>query len=382
MEDARTYWLDAMLRIASPVLEALSRGALAKEMPVRHHPDALDRPQYTYLEALGRTLMGLAPWLEHRAEDEREEARRLRYAGMARKAIRMAVDPASPDCMNFETGQQPIVDAAFLAQALLRAPRELYENLEDETKWMLLLKMKSTRTRRPAPNNWLLFSAIIEVFLYAAGEKDWDPMRIDYALRQHQQWYKGDGLYGDGAQLHADYYNSFVIQPMIADILRRMEGVDPDWDGMKETARRRAARLASLLEQLIACDGTYPVLGRSSCYRFGAFHALAQAALCGSLEEGVTPAQVRCALTAVIQRVLAYPTMFDEKGWLHIGVCGRQPGMGEPYISTGSLYLCMAVFLPLGLPSSAPFWSDPDENWTARKIWGGEDTRGGHPLQE
>ena len=26
----------------------------------------------------------------------------------------------------------------------------------------------------------------------------WDTMRIDYALRQHQEWYKGDGMYGDG----------------------------------------------------------------------------------------------------------------------------------------------------------------------------------------
>ena len=33
-------------------------------------------------------------------------------------------------------------------------------------------------------------------------------MRIDYALRQHEQWYKGDGIYGDGPQFHFDYYNA------------------------------------------------------------------------------------------------------------------------------------------------------------------------------
>ena len=49
-------------------------------------------------------------------------------------------------------------------------------------------------------------------------------MRIDYALRQHDQWCKGDGLYGDGASFHFDYYNSFVIQPMLVDILDAVGG--------------------------------------------------------------------------------------------------------------------------------------------------------------
>ena len=44
-------------------------------------------------------------------------------------------------------------------------------------------------------------------------------MRVDYALRQHDQWYKGDGIYGDGPQFHWDYYNSFVIHPMLLDVL-------------------------------------------------------------------------------------------------------------------------------------------------------------------
>ena len=73
-------------------------------------------------------------------------------------------------------------------------------------------------------------------------------------------------------------------------------------------------------------------------------------------------------------------TMFDKNGFLNIGVCGAQPRMGEPYISTGSLYLCCAVFLPLGLTESAPFWSDPDCPWTQKRIWAGEDTVCVHAL--
>jgi hypothetical protein len=41
----------------------------------------------------------------------------------------------------------------------------------------------------------------------------------------------------------------------------------------------RARRYADILERLIAPDGTFPSMGRSTTYRFGAFHALAQVSL-------------------------------------------------------------------------------------------------------
>ncbi len=379
MTETRQYWLDTMVRITSPVLENLSCGKLKEKMPVEHKDGVTDRADYTYLEALGRTVCGIAPWLAHTAEDPSEEKLRIEYAEMTRKAISAAVTSSSPDCMNFENGYQPIVDAAFLANGLLRAPDELYFKLDNETKSNLIRKLKSTRTRKPPANNWLLFSATIEAFLCYIGEPDWDPMRIDYALRQHMQWYRGDGIYSDGNDFHFDYYNSFVIQPMLVDILNTKGATNGDWDYMREKVMLRASRYASVLEQLIAPDGSYPVIGRSSCYRFGAFQSLAQAALldnCGNLPKS----QIRCALTAVIKRVMQYEEMFDENGFLTIGVCGHQPNMGESYISTGSLYLCSAVFLPLGLPESDLFWQDPDCYWTSKKIWNSENTQCDHAL--
>ena len=55
-----------------------------------------------------------------------------------------------------------------------------------------------------------------------------------------------------------------------------------------------------------------------------------------------------------------------------IGFCGHQPGAGESYISTGSLYLCTAVFLPLGLPPTDPFWSAAAVAWTSQRAWSGQ----------
>ena len=224
-----------------------------------------------------------------------------------------------------------------------------------------------------------LFSAMIEALLYRAGAPDWDPMRVDLAVRLHFDWYKGDGFFGDGPAFHMDYYNSYVIQPMLIDVLRTVAGEDAEWRAMLERAQTYGAHYATFLEHLIMPDGGYPVLGRSSAYRFGCFQMLAQAALQDLLEEGIAPAQARCALTQAIRRVMAFDN-FDADGFLEIGVCGRQPDMGEEYISTGSLYLCMAVFLPLGLPPAHPFWSAPDADWTMKRMWRGDPMRCEHAL--
>lgn len=379
MNTTRKTWLDTMLAIAHPVLDALSRDCLTAEMPIESKLPREDRAQYTYLEALGRTLTGMAPWLDAEVTDPEELALQQKYGEMARQAIHHAVTPDSRDFMNFSTGFQPIVDAAFLAHGVLRAPHALWEKLPDEDKRNLVLQMKRTRTRAPHYNNWLLFAAMIESFLYRAGE-DYDPMRIDYAIRAHISFYKGDGFYGDGVNFRMDYYNSFVIQPMLVDVLSTMCQTNPEWTVFCKDVTERAAHYATYLEHLIMPDGSYPVLGRSSAYRFGAFQMLSQAALEGILEDGITPAQVRCALTAVIKKIMSYDN-FDENGFLKIGVCGSQPNMGEEYISTGSLYLCSAVFLPLGLPESDPFWTDADADWTMKKMYRGENLTADHALR-
>ena len=100
------------------------------------------------------------------------------------------------------------------------------------------------------------------------------------------------------------------------------------------------------------------------------------------LPEGLAPAQVRGALTAAIRRTLEAPATFDDEGWLRVGLGGHQPGIAEAYISTGSLYLCTAAFLPLGLSARDPFWADPAVDWTSRRAWGGADLATDHALSE
>ena len=376
----RSYWVSVLDRLASPVLHALSEGKLKLNMPVEApHNNAADRRQYTHLEAFGRLLAGVAPWLESSDVSEAEASLQEQYRDLARRSLSSAVDPASPDFMNFDRGQQPVVDAAFLALAILRAPTELWDKLNTGTKDNLIKALSSSRVIQPAYNNWLLFSATIEAFLCFVG-KQWDRMRVDYAIRKHEEWYKGDGIYGDGPHFHWDYYNSFVIHPMLLELMKNVSSRSKEWASFEPAMIARAQRYAIIQERLIGPDGSYPAIGRSITYRFGAFHLLATMALRKQLPGELRPEQVRAAMTAVIRRMIEAPGTFDKQGWLTVGFCGHQPSMGESYISTGSLYLCSVALLPLGLSGKDPFWSAPPQAWTSQKIWSGADTPADHAI--
>jgi hypothetical protein len=376
----RDYWITVLTRLADPILLALSQKKLKTTMPVEApHGNAAERSQYTHLEALGRLLAGISPWLESGDSNASERELRQRYSNLARQAIASAVDPSSPDYMNFAKGSQPLVDSAFLALAVLRAPTELWEKLDRDTQQKLVDAVRSSRVIRPGFNNWLLFSATVEAFLCHIGEP-WDSMRVDYAIRQHDEWYKGDGIYGEGPEFHWDYYNSFVIQPMLLAVIETVSKQSKAWESFHPAILTRAKRYAAIQERFIAPDGSYPAIGRSLAYRCGAFHLLATMALRRQLPDGMKPEQVRAALTAVIRRTMEPPGTFDERGWLRVGLCGHQASLGEPYISTGSLYLCSTALLPLGLAGTDPFWSAPPHPWTSQKIWNGQDIPADHAI--
>ena len=373
-QEVREYYVQTLVKIADPVLQNLSRENLKKNMPVERSPGAWDdRTHVTYLEAFGRTLSGMAPWLELGADKTEEGKMRKKYIELAQKSIDKATDPKSADFMNFSTDKQPLVDAAFFAQALLRAPNQLWDPLSAKTKENVLKALKSTRKIEPYYSNWLLFTGMVEAALLKFDDDaDADLFRLEQPVNKHMEWYLGDGMYGDGPDFHWDYYNSYVIQPMLLDILKTMEeqkvGRAEDYKKVQE----RAQRYAQIQERLISPTGTYPPIGRSLAYRFGAFQLLSQMALWKQLPEEIAPSQVRAALYAVIKRQIEAPGTFDANGWLQVGLVGHQNNIGEGYISTGSLYLCSEAFLVLGLAPEDIFWTAPAESWTQKKIWNGE----------
>jgi hypothetical protein len=371
-----------LTKIADPVLDNFSKDKLKINMPLKTSETPYDyRSEVTHLEALGRTLVGMAPWLELGPSNTEEGKLREKYIKLSIQAIKNSVDPKSNDYLNFTKYNQPVVDAAFLAQALIKAPTQLWARLDKKTQRNLIIEFKKSRQISPFYNNWLLFSAMIEAAIMKYDDQA-DLMRIEFALNKHEEWYLGDGIYGDGPNFHWDYYNSFVIQPMILDILDVLKEKENDdlkdwWYKNKFLDRyniflERAQRYAEIQERLISPEGTFPPIGRSLGYRTGVFQHLAHMAEMEKLPEKLKPAQVREALFKLITNQMNAPNTFDKDGWLNIGFYGDQVSIGEPYISTGSSYLCTTAFLILGLKPENPFWTNPYQDWTQKAIWSGK----------
>lgn len=380
----RAYWMTALDRISRPVLNYATEGKL------------ISGP--TPMESVCRTVCGLAAWLELDEVEGEEKALQARYRELVPAAVsNLLLSPKRYFHHPKETGpSSTLVELAMLALACLRAPKHIVGALDEETRAALIAALEDQRRVQPFASNWLLFSGLLEALLCRL-EQRWDPMRVDYAVKQHLQWYKGDGVYGDGSHFHFDYYNSLVIHPMLLQLVEEVGSKMPLWKtsyelgngktkdiaggGFQDQLLIRAQRYGEVLERLISPEGTYPCLGRSIAYRFGAFHLLAHLALNHQLPATLPPAQVRCAITAVLKRQMEAPGMFNEEGYLNVGFYGHQPSIGENYMYSGSLYHCTYIFIALGLPASDPFWADPDCAWTNLKAWSGEDLPPDHSLE-
>lgn len=368
----REMWVKWLWKISYPVIHNLAEGTLHKNMPVESASgETAGYEDMTYLEAVGRTLAGVAPWLALPDDDTKEGQMRKQMREEVLKGLKNAVDPNSPDKLNFTKHAQPIVDAAYLAHAFLRAPEALWEPLDDVTKQRYIESFKVLRDRTGAYNNWLLFTGLTEAFILQQGDKA-DPFRMKIAKNKIQEWYVGDGWYSDGSKFSMDYYNSYVIHPMMVEMLEILKTRNLTTEEEYVQAMDRMIRHAEYCERIIGPDGRYPAFGRSVTYRSAAFQSLADVALHEKLPEFIKPAQVRCALTAVHHNLYDGDQNFDENGWLVLGFNGHQPEAADTYTSTGSLYMATLSFLPLGLPADNPFWTDAPADWTSKKAWAGE----------
>lgn len=368
----REMWVKWLWKISYPVIHNLAEGTLHKNMPVESASgETAGYEDMTHLEAVGRTLAGVAPWLALPDDDTKEGQMRKQMREEVLKGLKNAVDPNSPDKLNFTKHAQPIVDAAYLAHAFLRAPEALWEPLDDVTKQRYIESFKVLRDRTGAYNNWLLFTGLTEAFILQQGDKA-DPFRMKIAKNKIQEWYVGDGWYSDGSKFSMDYYNSYVIHPMMVEMLEILKTRNLATEKEYVQAMDRMIRHAEYCERIIGPDGRYPAFGRSVTYRSAAFQSLADVALHEKLPEFIKPAQVRCALTAVHHNLYDGDQNFDENGWLVLGFNGHQPEAADTYTSTGSLYMATLSFLPLGLPADNPFWTDAPADWTSKKAWAGE----------
>ena len=377
----RAIWVKSLYKISYPVIHNLANETLKKNMPLEKLPNyGLNLTKVTYLEALGRTAAGVAPWLALPDDETVEGKMRKSLRLELLKGLANSVNPESPDYMNYRTESQPIVDAAYVAQAFIRAPEALWKPLDDLTKKRFVEEFKALRTRSGAYNNWLLFSGLTEGFLLSIGEQ-YDPARVQFAVNKMKEWYVGDSWYSDGEKFSMDYYNSYVIHPMLVDLMKILVDKKRAPQSEYDLVLKRMVRYSEYLERLISPEGTYPAYGRSITYRTAAFQALAQTALMEKLPDYVKPAQVRCGLTKVIYNLYNGNQNFDQQGWLVLGFNGHQPEVADIYTSTGSLYMATLGFLTLGLPADHKFWTDEAAPWTSLKAWKGEQIKKDYKVE-
>lgn len=374
----RAYFVTLAERMAQPVLSRMALGRLQAEWQPELSPSWDGRnPKVAYLEAFGRLIDGLAPWLALPDDPSPEGRLRSRLRADAVASYAHSVDPRSPDYLLWHSEGQPLVDSAYFTSALLRAPDALWKPLDATTRRRIITEITGLRRVSPPYTNWLLFAAMNEAFLLSVGEP-WDPVRIDLAVKKFKEWYVGDGWYSDGDRFHFDYYNSFVIQPMLVQILEVLVRCDARFNNLKPAeelaiALRRMQRYAGHLERMIGPDGAFAAIGRSLTYRTAAHQPLGYLAWRERLPQTLQPARVRAATAAAQRRVFADPSNFDDRGFLTIGFARHQPTLGDVYSNAGSMYIASESLIALGLPADNDFWTAPPSDWTMRQAFAGND---------
>lgn len=375
-EEDRQYTIQLLQDIADPVLKPLSEETLRRQFPRKAWETRESNIETSPLQAFGRTLSGMAPWLSLGGNETAEGRLREQYIRLARQSLINASNPASPDYLFGEPTQERIVHAAYIAYPLLLAPQQLWEPLTKEQQGNIIAALKTHRRFKPNKSNWLLFPAIIETailrFTGNAREKD-----IRYAVKKMDDWYLGDGVYGDGPALHRDYYNSYVIHPLLIETLRQCATLGVHTRLSLEESLERGKLYAKLLENMISPEGTFPVNGRSSVYRIAALQLLEYLAYRNDfIPAHCTAGGTRAAITAVIRNMMSAPGTFDEAGYLNAGIVGEQVNARDYYNYTGALYMCAMGLTHLGIPADKPFWQEKPGPWTQQRIWQGEDLAG------
>ena len=337
----RQYWCGEAYRMARPILENMAQGKLQEKMQTEFSPSFDNRNRkVVYMEAFGRLMAGIAPWLALPDDDTDEGRQRRQLRQWALQAYANAVDPDSPDYLCWGIAGQNLVDAAYIAESFTRAYDALWMPLDEVTKQRYITEFKRLRSIEPPYTNWLLFSSLIESFIAkAAGLSECDDFRVTMAIRKMEEWYVGDGWFSDGPVFAFNYYSCYVFHPMYLETLQNMmdAGVNTRIEYPKHYQRqlKRTQKMAVILERFVSPEGTFPVVGRSIVYRMAALQPLAMMAWQQQLPKELTNGQVRNALTLVMHRMYDHYQNYNEGGYLTIGFCGHQPDVADWYTNKG-----------------------------------------------
>jgi hypothetical protein len=372
MNNIREKWINIMIKIISPIIDNLSNNLLKQNWKVEYSPKWDGRNKdVAYLEAFGRLLWGITPWLILPDDNTNETILRKSIKEKIMKCIKNGFNNKSNDYFINPHESQNLVDCAYIAQSFIKGKNILWDPLDNNTKESIINVFKNLKKHYKLHNNWILFTAMIETFFIIINN-DPDYFKIQIAIEKIDKWYVGDGWYKDGENFHMDYYNSYVIHSMLIDICGVLKNninknISSEYKQKYELFLERMHRYSEFLERIISVDGSFPPIGRSITYRTAVFQSLSHTVLIGRISNKLTYGQIKGGLNAVINNFFNGNQNFDNNGYLVLGFNGHQPEIADVYSNSGSMYICTTIFLPLGLPNTHEFWNCEISDWTQKK---------------
>lgn len=300
------------------------------------------------MEAFARPLWGLVPHASGGGESA--------LWPMFLEGIINGTDPEHEEYWGeFSTKDQRMVEQAVLGLGLALAPHKMWGPLSDTQKrhvynWLNQIN----HVDRSNPNNWLMFTVLVNVGFKKIGLPYDQEIMNDY-LEKIDTYYLGDGWYSDGLTDQRDYYIAFAMHYYTLIYAKLMADDDPQ---RAAAYRERSAQFAQDFIYWFAEDGSAIPFGRSLTYRF------AQVSFWSALVYAEVLPFSYGVLKGIIMRHFRW--WFDKPiigidGLLSIGYAYPNLVMTENYNAPGSPYWAFKAMLILALPDDHPFWQAEEE---------------------
>jgi hypothetical protein len=343
----RSDWFRLGPHLLAPYLDAVERGVHGSDGDL---PLSGSRPFARWYESLVRPMSLGAPMLagaDGPVWIELPGGRRIDLAVWYRTKLMEGAATWTPAARGMD---QTIVETSLLAICLHVARAQLWDPLPDETKRGLADWMHAVSHQLSVDiNNWDLFPIMTQLGLRNLGMPH-DQDFVDELLASVEKFHHTDGWYADGYYRQFDYYVPEAIYLLI---------MAAAWSGPGEFRDRIFARAASFAQDFALffdAEGRNIGYGRSRSYKFSASFFFAMCAWAGVPE--VAPGLCRVIVARNIGWYLRQP-LFASDGRLLGGFGYANERVDEVYIGPSSCAWAFQSFLPMALPATHPFWTDP-----------------------
>lgn len=332
LEQTHTGWSAAATAVGRPAVDLSSRGPELMPVTMSNHSHAEN-----WFELLTRPLWGLAGAAEAVPDD--------RWAALAETLAR-ALDPEDAWYIGDmgRTGQR-CVEAAAVGWGLAIAPERLWDPLPATAKDKVAAWLLAAYATPVADMNWHYFPVFVGHGIDRIGiarDRSISAAHLDRV----GEFLIDEAVFEDGPGGRVDYYNPFAFHTY-ALLHYRLCGDD------RYVAP--AAGFARRFRSWFAADGAAVPYGRSLGYRF------AQGSLWGALAAADVEAVPWSEAAGFARRHLAWwwdRPILDPEGRLTVGCGYPNDALVEQYLTAGSPWWAMKLFIGLLAEPEHPFWAE------------------------